>query len=169
MSATRSHTPLTGDGTLATTRAYINGDDWGYWDAEHARQSIDIAMYLAGHLDLGGDERPITVATGGTYQAVNAARVYSLNADTLGGLALEAVVYYYTSDASTSVRAKIRNTTDSSDAVVGTLSTSSTVVEEVLTLTMASGVKKYQLQVTAGDTNNPVYCWGYLRLRKVAA
>ncbi len=167
MSATRTFTVWTGGGA---DNAIQNGDPWRGTQGEYVRNAIDIAAYLGGHLDLGGDERPMTITTPATFQAVNGARTYDLNGSTLGGMTLEAVIFYYSSNAGTTVNARVRNTTDSSNAgAIAAASAATTVTREVVTLTLAAGVKTYQLQWDASNTTNPVYCWGYLRLRKVAA
>ncbi len=164
MSTTRTYTALTGGGAGS---AYQAGDKWGYQTAEKVRNDMDIAAYVAGHLDLGGDERGITSAS---YVAVNGSRSFDLNGDSLGGMTLEAVIFYYTADASTTVNARVRNTTDSSNAgTITAASAATTVTREVVTLTLASGIKTYRLEVTGSDAVNGVYCWGYMRLRKVPA
>jgi hypothetical protein len=167
MSATRTFTPMTANTDLTTITAYTNGTKFGYQDAEWARQDIDILSYLAGHLDLGGDERGITSAS---YVPVNGYRSYDLNGDTLGSMTLEAVVFYYTATASTTVNVRVRNTTDSSNAgAISAASAATTVTREVVTLTLASGIKTYRLEVTGSDAAAGVHCWGYLRIRRVPA
>jgi hypothetical protein len=164
MSTTRTYTALTGGGAGSV---YQTGDRWGYQTAEKVRNDLDICAYLAGHIDLGGDERGISSAS---YVAANGARTYDLNGDTVGGMTLEAVLFFYTANAATTVEARVRNTTDGSNAgIIAAPSAATTVTREVVTLTLASGIKTYQLQVTGSDALNPVFCWGYLRLRKVAA
>lgn len=160
----RTFTPLTGGGAGS---AYQTGDKWGYQVAEKVRQALDMALYYAGHLDLGGDERGILSSS---FVAVNGARTYDLDGDNDGGLTLEAVVFYYTANASTTVNVRVRNTTDSSNAgTIAAASAATTVTREVVTLTMAAGIKTYRLEVTGSDAVNPVYGWGYLRIRKVPA
>jgi len=164
MSTTRTFTALTGGGAGGAFQA---GDKHGYQAEEKIRNDLDIAAYLGGHFDLGGDENGILSAS---YVAVNGARTYDLNGDSLGGMTLEAVVFYYTSNAATTVNVRVRNTTDSSNAgAIAAASAATTVTREVVTLTLASGIKTYQLQVTGSDALNGVYSWGYLRLRKVPA
>ncbi len=163
-STTRTFTPITGGGAGG---AFIAGDRFGYQTVEKIRNDLDIAGYLGGHLDLGGDERGILSAS---YTGVNGARSFDLNGDSLGGMTLEAVVFYYTANASTTVNVRVRNTTDSSNAgTIAGASAATTVTREVVTLTLASGIKTYRLEVTGSDALNGVYCWGYLRLRKVPA
>lgn len=164
MSTTRTLTSLTGGGAGG---AYQANDKLGYQSVEKIRNNEDIAHYLMGHFDLGGDERGILSAS---YVAVNGARSYDLNGSSVGGVTLEAVVFYYTADASTTVNVRLRNTTDSSNAgTITSASAATSVTREVFTVTLASGIKTYQLQVTGSDALNGVHCWGYLRLRKVPA
>lgn len=167
MSATRAFAPLTAHVDLTTISAYVNNSAWGYQDAERTRQALDMALYLAGHLDMGGDDRPVLSSS---YVPVNGARSFDLNGDTLGGLTLEAVIFYFTTDASTTVNVRVRNTTDSSDAgAIASASAATTLTREVITLTLATGVKTYQLQVTGSDALNGVAAYAYMRLRKVPA
>ena len=161
--AARTFTPLTGTGA---SNAYQTGDKFGYQGAEKIRQALDMALYVAGHLDLGGDEWEKVSAS---YVPVFGARTYTLDGDKLGGLDVEAVLFYYTSNAATTVTCRVRNLTDGSNAGTSATSASTTVVKEVVALTLASGNKDYQLQVTGSDALNDVRCWGYLRLRKVPA
>lgn len=167
MSATRTFTPMTANTDLVTITAYTNGTKFGYQDAEWARQDVDILSYLCGHLELGGDKDAIVSAS---YVAVNGARTYDLNGDTLGGMTCEAVVFYRTTDVATTVNVRLRNTTDGSDAgAIAAASSSTSIAREVFTVTFASGVKTYQLQVTGSDASNGVVAWGYLRIRTVPA
>jgi len=161
--ASRTFTPLTGTGASS---AYQAGDKFGYQGVEKIRQALDMALYLAGHLDLGGDERAILSAS---YVPVNGARTFTLDGDKDGGLDVEAVLFYYTSNAATTVTARVRNVTDSTTAGTSATSAATAVVTEALAITLASGNKVYQLQVIGSDALNPVYCWGYLRLHKVPA
>ena len=159
----RTFTPLTGTGAGS---AIILNDKFGFQSAEKIRQALDIAAYLGGHFDLGGDERGILSAS---YVPVNGSRRFSLDGSQVGGLTLEVVLSYYTSNAATSVRLRVRNLTDSTNAVEGTLSTATTRTEETLTVTLASGIKSYELQITGGNATNGIFGWGYLRLRKIPA
>lgn len=166
MSATRTFTAWAGSGG----GAILDGDPATHVEAEYIRNAIDIGAYLGGHFDLGGDERPMTITTPGTWQAVNGARTYDLNGDSVGGMTLEVVLFYYSSNAGTTVDVRLRNTTDGSNAAtLAAPSASTTVVRTARTVTLASGIKTYQLQWDASNTTNEVFAWGYLRLRKVPA
>lgn len=166
MPANRTFTPLTGGGAGS---AYQTGDKWGYQTAEKVRQALDMALYLP-VLPLGGDERPMTITTPATWQPVFGAMTYDLNGDSLGGLTLEAVLFYYTSDVGTTVDVRVRNTTDSSTAAqLAAPSNATSVTRTARTVTLASGIKTYQLQFDASNTTNPVFAWGYFRFRTVPA
>jgi len=160
MSASRTFTPL--GGTTAST-AYTNGTRWGYQDAEEVRQSIDIAMYLP-VLPLGGSEGSGKVTGAATWAPVASYLPHTINGDSLGGLTVELVACYLTENASQAVQVRLRNVTDSTTAGTGTSSTSTTPVEEVISVTLASGSKQYRLEMTGGATY-AVAAWGYLRIR----
>lgn len=69
-------------------------------------------------------------------------------------------------NAATSITPKIRNITDSSDAVVGSASTSTTWAEQTLTFTPVAG-KKYRLMFVKSDD---VYAaWGIGLLQRTAS
>lgn len=160
MSATRTFDPYVGSGTAGTVAV---GDPWTHVEGEALRQNVDALAYIGGIYPLGGDS--VTGISSASYVPVNSYLSHTLNGDSLGGMTIDAVVYYKTANAATSVTVRLRNTTDSSNAATGTLSTSTTVVEEVLTVTLASGAKAYRLEVTGSDALNAVYAWGYLRVR----
>ena len=112
----------------------------------------------------------MTVAGATTYEPAMNAITWDLNGDNLGGLTLDVVFFNYSSNAGTTVTSRLRNTTDGSTAAQGAATASTTRGNsEVVTVTLASGVKTYQLQWTASNTTNPVYCWAVLRFRKVPA
>lgn len=140
---------------------------FGYQEMEAIRQSLHVCGYLIGHIDLGGDERSMTITTPGTYQPVNGARSVDHNGNEDGGLTLEAVIFSYSSNAGTSVTVRVRNTTDGSNAGTTAARTDTTVQRDVVTLTLVAGIKTYRLEWNASNTTNPVFAWGYLRLRKV--
>ena len=146
--------------------AYIVGDKFGYQTADKARQNDDLLAYCGFHGDLGGAEDVGIITGAATWQPVRTYREFTLNGDSLGGLTLDLVAFYKTSNAATAVQVRLRNITDSTTAATGTSSTSTTVVKETITVTLASGDKNYRLEVV-GDATNYVFAWGYLRFRKV--
>lgn len=159
MSATRTFTVL-------KALAYIVGDKWGYQTAEKARQNDDLLAYCGLHGDLGGSEDVGIITGAATWQPVRGYREFLLNGDSLGGLTLDLVAFYKTSNVATSVQVRLRNVTDSTNAALGSASASTTVVKEAVTVTLAAGDKNYRLEVL-GDATNHVFGWGYLRFRKV--
>ncbi len=164
MSTTRTYTPLTGGGAGSV---YAAGDKWGYQTAEKVRQGLDIANYLP-HLNLGGLE--IGVVTGAaTWAPVPGYQEMTLNGASLGGLTIDLVCWSYTSSASTAVQLRLRNLTDSSNAATSTSITATTATKEtVASVTLASGVKVYRLEILGGAADH-VYGWGHLRLRTTPA
>lgn len=162
MSATRTFAVL-------KSSALIAGDAWSVAVAEASRQNHDIAAYCGVHADLGGND-DVGLLTA-AYLPVIGYRELTINVDTLGGLTVELVVYTRTADAATSVTTRLRNVTDSSTPSGGTSTTitSTTLTAETLTPTLASGVKVYRLELIGGDALNPVFGYGFLRARKVAA
>ena len=161
MSATRTFTVL-------KSSAFISGDDWTYTVGDNCRQALDQSAYVGGSpLDLGGSDDVGLLSA--SYVPVVGYHELLIDGDTLGGLTLDAVVYYRTEHASGSVTVRVRNTTDSTTAATGTTSTSTSWTKETLTLTLASGPKVYRLEVIGGSASYAVYGYGEFRLRKVAA
>jgi hypothetical protein len=162
----RTFTPLTGTGAGS---ALILNDKFGFQSAEKIRQALDLLANIGAGYPLGGDERSMIVTTPATYQAVNGPITWDLNGDNFGGMTLEVVFFSYTSNAATSVTPRFRNTTDSTTAAQGAAVTATTVTREVVTVTLASGIKTYRLEWTASNSTNGVYCWAVTRFRKVPA
>jgi hypothetical protein len=164
MATTRTFDPLTGGGAAGVYQA---GDRFGYQSAEDIRQALDMAMYLP-HLNLGGLE--IGVVTGAaTWAPVPGYQEMTLDGDSLGGLTVDLVVWSYTSNASTAVQIRLRNVTDSTNAATSASITTTTATKEtVSSVTLASGVKVYRLEILGGAAHH-VYGWGHLRLRTTPA
>lgn len=160
----RTHSAITGSGSGGALQA---GDKFGFQIAEKIRQSIDIAMYLPA-VPLGGSEAAGKVTGAGTWAPVTSYLPHTLDGDQLGGLTVELVACYLTENASGNVQVRLRNVTDSSTAATGTASSSTTPVEEVISVTLASGAKQYRLEMT-GDATYACAAWGYLRIRTVPA
>ena len=165
MATTRTFTPLTGGGAGSVYQA---GDKWGYQTAEKVRHATDIANYVGDDKPLGGHAAIGYVTGAATWEAVAPALTYSLNGDTLGGMTLDLVVTSWTENAGQAVQVRLRNTTDSSNAAVSTSHSSTTPTAETVTVTLASGVKSYRLEILGGATY-AVFAQAVLRMRKVAA
>jgi hypothetical protein len=141
---------------------------------EQWRQNSNVLAYLIGHVHLGGDERPIITDTEPAdgvvdWRPVNGAIQLPLDGDQCGGLTTDVLLHYYTTDAATSVQMRLYNLSDSSVAATGSISTSTTVVTQTVSVTLASGTKIYQLQIIGGNVDHGVYGWGMFRGRKVPA
>lgn len=163
----RTFHQMTGNGSdFTSSDPYVASSPIGYQDFEWARQAIDIAMYLP-VLPLGGSESAGKVTGAATWVPVTSYLPHTLNGDNLGGLlVVEAVVCRLTENASGNVQVRIRNVTDSTTAGTGVASSSTTPAEETISVTLASGVKQYRLEMT-GDATYACAAWGYLRIRCV--
>jgi hypothetical protein len=161
----RTLSPLSGSGT---GDAYDNGDRWGYQDAEQVRQGIDLLAYVGDVIPLGGDPSVGFVTGAATWEAVNAALAHLIDGDNLGGMAADLVVTTWTENAAQAVQARLRNTTDGSNAAVSTSHSSTSPTTEIVSVTLASGNKSYRLEVLGGATH-AVFCVAYLRVRRVPA
>lgn len=153
--------------TVVKSSAVVSGDAWTFTRGEIARQNFDQAAYCGLQLDLGGSETEGVLST--AFAAVPGARAFTLDGDTLGGLTLDVVLSVYTPSTGVAVQARLRNTTDGSNAALGTSSSVASVVTETKTVTLASGPKSYRLEVTADGLTAPVSAFGYVRFRKVAS
>lgn len=129
---------------------------------EKIRQQAIAAVFFC--LPLGGSRSQSV--TGVVYQdAINYVDFTMPDADSVGGV-YKALVDVLCENAATSITPKIRNITDSSDAVVGSASTSTSWASQTLSFTPAAG-KTYRLQFIKGDD---VYgAFGMGRLQRTAA
>ncbi len=145
--------------------AVVDGDLFTHVEGEKLRQDLDLLAYCGDKSDLGGsDDVGLLTAS---FVPVIGYRDFVLNGDSLGGMTLEAVVYYRTEVAATTVQVRLRNITDNSNAAAGAVSGVTSITKETLTLTLASGDKTYRLEITGSDAVDAVYGFGYLRIRKV--
>jgi hypothetical protein len=161
MSATRTFARLQGGGTAG---AVIVGDylkaTTGNLNVEQIRHSTDQAIYLGLKGSLGGSETTGIITGAATWAPVSGVIPYTINGDGYGGLTKQIIVYYRTTNTATAVQMRLRNLTDSSNAVAGTLYSTDTALQtETLTVTLASGAKVYRLEIL-GDASNPVIGWG---------
>jgi hypothetical protein len=161
----RTYSPLTGDGT---GDAFDAGSRFGYQSAEKIRQGLDLLAYIGDATPLGGDPSVGFVTGAATWEAVNAALAHSIDGDNLGGMTIDLVVTTWTQNAAQAVQARLRNTTDGSNAAVSTSHSSTSPTTEIVSVTLASGNKSYRLEVLGGATH-AVFCVAYLRVRRVPA
>jgi len=161
----RTFSPLLGGGT---GDAFESGDKFGYQSAEKIRQGLDLLAYVGDAIPLGGDPSVGFVTGAATWEAVNAALAHLLNGDNFGGMTIDLVVTTWTENAAQAVQARLRNTTDGSNAAVSTSHSSTSPTTETVSVTLASGNKSYRLEVLGGATY-AVFCSAYLRIRAVPA
>lgn len=129
---------------------------------EKARANDDAAVCSS--FNMGGSRSAAITGTG--YQDAENYLDWRVPDSASSGGVFKVYVDLLCENAATSVTPKIRNITDSSDAVVGSASTSTSWAEQTLTFTPVVG-KKYRLMFVKSDD---VYsCWGVGFLQRSAA
>jgi len=131
---------------------------FGYQTATKIKNNIEAALAARLERNLGGS-RINSVLFNGTFD-VHDYRDVEIDATKLGGLTVRARVEGRTTDSTTSVTPRIRNITDSTTLVTGTAITSTTFVEQLLTMAVTGANKKYRLQGTTNNGNNDVFLFG---------
>ena len=159
--------PMTGDGAdFDNVIPYDASSPIGHQDFEWARQGIGLLAYLGGAIHLGGAPSHGYVTGAATWEAVDEALTFTLQGDLLGGMAVDLVVTTKTENAAQAVQARLRNTTDSSNAAVSASHSSTSWTQEIVSVTLASGNKSYRLEVLGG-ADYAVFAIAYLRVRAV--
>ena len=87
-----------------------------------------------------------------------------LNGTVLSGYTATVRVRVKTDNAGTSVTAKLRNVTDSTDAGTSTASVSTSGEDLSFTATLAAGAKTYRLQLLASNATHFTYATGYMQI-----
>lgn len=129
-------------------------DDVGYESFQKIRDAARAAVFSRSSL---GGSRHFTLQGTGYQDAYDALPFILPDAASAGG-AYRAEVWQRTADAGTSLTPKIRNVTDSTDAVIGTPSSSTSWVTQDLVFTPAVG-KEYRLMFV--KSNDAAPCWGF--------
>jgi hypothetical protein len=138
------------------------GDDWDRPVIDGVRQNIKALAARRAVYPLGGSRRQLIVFNG-TYDAEEYIDVELDGTEFQTGATVRARVEVRSANAGTSITPKIRNVTDSTDAVVGAACTASDAdysgsnQKQTLSFTPASGVKKYRLQFTNSNATNGAY------------
>jgi hypothetical protein len=148
---------------------FILDQRFGFQDANKIKNNI-IAV-ASGRLQhyLGGDRLRAVPNVASAQDAINYIDV-ELDGTQLAGLTVQARVEVRTANAGTTVTPKIRNVTDASDAGTGVACSATntdytgTNQKQTITLTVASGIKKYRLQLTPSNTTNDVFGTGYIEI-----
>lgn len=157
-------TALTGTGVGS---AYQADDLFGYQTAEKIRGNFNALAEAGTWMPMQSQAPAILIAVAATYEDHPFYIDRDINADDVGGLTVDITYYSYTTNASTSVTLRLRNTTDGSTIDTATAVTTTTVTKETNTVTLTAGAaKNYRLQITASSTSHPVVGWAELRIRK---
>lgn len=158
--------------TPPTGSAYAVGHALRVAQVERIRQALNVFGYIGGIWDLGGSE-DVGIMQGSPvdWYPVRKAQPYELNGDELGGLTLQVIVTSKLGVAGSpaTMQWRLRNTTDGSNAAIGDAHSETEATTQTKTVTLASGVKSYRLEVTGSDAGVEALCWGYLRFRRVPA
>lgn len=149
--------------------ARVLDDVFGYQSANRIRENLIAIISARLTYYLGGSRATSVPLVASAQDAIDYIDI-ELDGTNLGGLTKQLRVEVRTANAGTSVTPRLRNITDSTDAGVGVACTatnadySGTNQRQTITLTLASGVKKYRLQLTPSNTTNAVYGIGYIEI-----
>jgi hypothetical protein len=142
--------------------AWQAGDSWSPTVADYVRQDLNVLAKLGCALPLQAAVQGV-ISTG--YVDVPFQIDHEIVGAEAGGLSVVAVLWSYTTNASTSVQLRVRNVTDSSTVGTGTLTANTTPTREEVSVTLNAGTKRYALQITGSTGGSEVFGYGYLRLR----
>lgn len=131
---------------------------FGYQTATKLKNNIEAVLAARLERSLGGS-RQNSVLFDGTFDVLEY-RDVDIDATKLGGLTVRARVEGKTSDSTTAVTPRIRNITDATTLVTGSAITSTTFVEQLLTMAVTGVNKKYRLQGTTNNANFDVWLLG---------
>lgn len=150
-----------------TIAAYVLDQVFGYQGANKLRENLICLASARKVYPLGGSRQtalPLSAVAQDVLDWID----IELDGTNGGGLTTKLRVEVRTSNAATSVTPKLRNLTDGTDAATGVACTA-TLADysganqiQNLVVTVAAGIKKYRLQMTASDAVNAVYGIGYV-------
>jgi hypothetical protein len=149
--------------------AYVVDQLFGYTRANELRQNLIALASRRAVYSLGGSRQTAVPQVASAQDAVDWIDV-EIDGTNLAGLTVQARIEVRVINAATSVTPKIRNGTDSTDAGTGVACTATnanyggTNQKQTITLTLASGVKKYRLMLTPSNTTHPVFGIGCIEI-----
>jgi len=149
--------------------AYVLDNVFGYQGANRHRENLIVLSSRRAVYPLGGS-RSVSLPLAATAQDAESWIDVEIDGTNQGGMTGRLRVECRTANAATSVTPKLRNVTDSTDAGIGVACTATNAdysganQKQTITVTIASGVKKYRLQGTPGNATNPTFVIGYLEL-----
>lgn len=150
--------PQINGGAAIVTGYNANADSF----FEPTRQSLLAAVFTTHPL---GGSRSIAIAGTGYQDAIDYLNFDIPDAASGGGVWV-ALVDLLCEDVSTTITPKIRNITDSTDAVIGSAHASTSWATQTLSFTPVVG-KVYRLQLVKSD--DLFQCWGIGKMRRTNA
>lgn len=152
-----------------TIAAYVLDQVWGYQGANRHRENLIALGSRRASYHLGGS-RTVTLPLVASAQDAQDWIDVEIDGTNLTGFTARLRVECRTLNAGTSVTPKLRNVTDGTDAGVG-VACSATAADysganqkQTITVTLATGVKKYRLQGTPSNTTNGTFVIGQLEI-----
>jgi hypothetical protein len=146
---------------------YALDNKFGFQSANAIKNNIIALASARIQRHLGGSRQVSLPLVAAAQDAIDYHDV-EIDGTSLSGLTVRARVEVRTSNAGTGVTPKIRNVTDSTDAVTGVSSVSTTwggtSSFQTLTFTPATGIKKYRLMATPANATNPVFVIGHIEI-----
>jgi hypothetical protein len=148
---------------------YILDQVWGYQGANKIKNNIISIASRRGIFPLGGSRNTSIPQVASAQDAVDYIDI-EIDGTNLSGLTCALRVEVRTVNAATSVTPKLRNVTDGSDAGTGVACSatnadySGTNQKQTITVTIASGVKKYRLMLTPSNVTHPTFGIGYVEI-----
>jgi hypothetical protein len=145
--------PYTAISTFALDQVY------GYQTANKIKDNIEATLAARLEKSFGGS-REHSVNVNGNFDVWDY-RDLEFDATKLAGLTIRARVEGKVANAATSVTPVIRRVTDAVDHVVGTAITSTSFVEQILTMSpLTAGTKKYRLRGNTSNATHDVWLFG---------
>lgn len=152
-----------------TIAAKVLDDKFGYQSANAMRDNLIALASARLTYHLGGSRQVAIPLVASAQDAIDWVDI-ELDGTNMGGLTKQLRVEVRVANAATSVTPKLRNVTDATDAGVGVACSatnadySGTNQKQTITVTIASGVKKYRLQLTPSNTTHPCFGIGYVEI-----
>lgn len=152
-----------------TIAAKVLDDVFGYQSANRIRENLIALASARLTYHLGGSRNVAVPLVASAQDAVDFIDI-ELDGTNLGGFTKQLRVEVRTLNAGTSVTPKLRNVTDSTDAGTGVACSATNAdysganQKQTITVTLATGVKKYRLQLTPSNATNGTFGIGYVEI-----
>lgn len=152
-----------------TIAAKVLDDVFGYQSANRIRENLIALASARLTYHLGGSRTVAVPLVASAQDAIDFIDI-ELDGTNLGGFTKQLRVEVRVANAATSVTPKLRNVTDGTDAGTGVACSatnadySGTNQKQTITVTVATGVKKYRLQLTPSNTTHPTFGIAYVEI-----